>query len=112
MLREETDYSASGTRTTCRYAGWSAWGMSAMCTPAAQSAGPDYTVGTAVECQSVASGSYVSDTLADVAAYYYKTDLRSPTATAPNATGTCTGPTIAPLTTPNDLAKRPHPQWP
>ena len=102
---EETDYSASGTRTTCRYAGWSAWGTVATCTPAAQSAGPDYTVGTAVECQSVASGSYVSDTLADVAAYYYKTDLRSPTATAPNATGTCTGPTIAPSTTPNDLCE-------
>ena len=100
---EGTDYSASGTRTTCRYAAWSAWGNVASCTPVDQSAGPNYTVGTAVECQSVASGSYVSDTLADVAAYYYKTDLRSPTATAPNTTGTCTGPTIAPSTTPNDL---------
>ncbi len=102
---EETDFSASGTRTTCQYANWSAWGNVATCTPAAQSAGPNYTVGTAVECQSVASGSFVSDTLADVAAYYYKTDLRSPTATAPNATGTCTGPTIAPSTTPNDLCE-------
>ncbi len=102
---EETDYSASGTRATCRYGSWSSWGNVASCTPVAQSAGPNYTVGTAVECQSVASGGYVSDTLADVAAYYYRTDLRSPTASAPNATGTCTGPTIAPSTTPNDLCE-------
>lgn len=39
----------------------------------------------------------VADTLADVAAYYYSTDLRSA------ALGNCTGPTIAPSTTANDL---------
>ena len=48
---EETNYSASGTRTTCRYTGWSAWGTVSTCTPVAQSTGPNYTVGTAVECQ-------------------------------------------------------------
>lgn len=100
---EETNYGASGARTTCRYSNWSAWGNVATCTPAAQSAGPDYSTATAVECQSVASGSYVSDTLADVAAYYYKTDLRNPDTSA--GTGTCTGPTIAPSTTANDLCE-------
>lgn len=45
---------------------------------------------------SVGSGG-VANTLADVAAYYYATNLRTP------ALGNCTGPTIAPSTTPNDL---------
>lgn len=45
---------------------------------------------------SVGSGG-VANTLADVAAYYYGTDLRS------TALGNCTGPIIAPATTPNDL---------
>jgi type IV pilus assembly protein PilY1 len=100
---EGTTWSATGTRTTCQYANWSGWGNVASCTPVAQSAGPNYTVGTAVECQNVASGSYVSDTLADVAAYYYKTDLRNSAATGTDVTGTCTGPIIAPSTTANDL---------
>jgi type IV pilus assembly protein PilY1 len=39
----------------------------------------------------------VADTLADVAAYYYATNLRTTTL------GNCTGPTIAPSTTANDL---------
>jgi type IV pilus assembly protein PilY1 len=39
----------------------------------------------------------VADTLADVAAYYYSTDLRTADL------GNCTGPTIAPSTTANDL---------
>ncbi len=98
---EGTTWSATGTRITCQYANWSAWGSVATCTPVDQSVGPNYTVGTAIECQAVASGSFVSDTLADVAAYYYKTDLRDPNPSA--GTGTCTGPTIAPSTTPNDL---------
>jgi len=103
---EEMNYSASGTRTTCRYTGWSAWGTVSTCTPAAQSTGPNYTVGTAVECQSVASGSYVSNTLADVAAYYYKTDLRNPAATGTDATGTCIGPLAQGSTTVhNDLCE-------
>lgn len=45
---------------------------------------------------SVGSGG-VANTLADVAAYYYGTDLRS------TALGNCTGPIISPATTPNDL---------
>jgi type IV pilus assembly protein PilY1 len=40
-----------------------------------------------------------SDTLADVAAYYYYTNLRT------TALGNCTGPIIAPATTPTDLCK-------
>lgn len=39
----------------------------------------------------------VANTLADVAAYYYGTNLRT------SALNNCTGPTIAPSTTPNDL---------
>ena len=74
--------------------------------PAAQSAGPNYTVGTAVECQTSRSGSYVSDTLADVAAYYYKTDLRDSAATGTDATGTCIGPLAQGSTTVhNDLCE-------
>lgn len=45
---------------------------------------------------SVGSGG-IANTLADVAAYYYATNLRT------SALGNCTGPTIAPSTTPNDL---------
>lgn len=42
----------------------------------------------------------VSDTLADVAAYYYNTNLRT------TALGNCTGPIIAPSTTANDLCAK------
>ena len=71
------------------------------CVAAPQSAGPNYT-GPARECQVVATnGTGTSDTLADVAAYYYAKDLRDPT--AGSGTGTCTGPIIAPSTTANDL---------
>lgn len=90
---------ASSTQN-CQYTGWSAWANATSCTPAAQSTGPNYTVGTARQCQTLSSGG-TSNTLADVAAYYYNTDLRSPTAS--DGTGTCTGPVIAPSTTPNDL---------
>lgn len=45
---------------------------------------------------SVGSGG-VANTLADVSAYYYATNLRT------SALGNCTGPTISPSTTPNDL---------
>jgi type IV pilus assembly protein PilY1 len=48
-----------------------------------QSAGPSYTVGTATDCQTISSGGS-TDTLADVAMYYYQTDLRTP------ALGNCT----------------------
>lgn len=90
---------ASSTQN-CQYTSWSAWANTTSCTPAAQSTGPNYTVGTARQCQTLSSGG-TSNTLADVAAYYYTTDLRSPTAS--DGTGTCTGPVIAPATTPNDL---------
>lgn len=67
----------------CRYTGWTGWTNIASCTAAAQSAAPNYTVGTARECQTVTSGGS-SDTLADVAMYYYNTDLRT------SALGNCT----------------------
>lgn len=87
----------------CQYTGWSAWTNVASCTAATQSTAPNYTVATARECQTAASTGGTSDTLADVAAYYYGTDLRSSTATGVDATGTCTGPIIAPATIANDL---------
>ena len=86
--------------SNCQYTAWSAWSNASACSAAAQSVSPNYTVALARECQVSASGG-TSNTLADVAAYYYNTDLRSPVAA--NGTGTCTGPTIAPATTPNDL---------
>ena len=92
---------ASST-SNCQYTTWSAWSNAASCTAAAQSTSPNYTVGTARDCQVTTSGG-TSNTLADVAAYYYNTDLRSPVTLNGMSTGTCTGPTIAPATTPNDL---------
>ena len=94
-----TTWSAAGTKTNCQYTGWSSWGTVSSCTPLAQSTGPNYSVGTAAECQNFAHSAGTSDTLADVAAYYYNTDLRKSTATAPDATGTCTGPLKAGSTT-------------
>jgi type IV pilus assembly protein PilY1 len=86
----------------CRYTNWGSWSNapSSTCTPVAQSVAPNYTIGTAKECQVGYTGG-TSNTLADVAAYYYNTDLRNSDAT--KGTGTCTGPTIAPATTANDL---------
>lgn len=88
--------------TSCRYTAWTSWANTSACTAVAQDAGPTFTVLSARGCQSTSSGG-TSDTLADVAAYYYATDLRSATATGADATGTCTGPVISPNTTPNDL---------
>jgi type IV pilus assembly protein PilY1 len=86
--------------TDCRYTNWGSWSNATSCTPVAQSSAPNYTVGTARECQVAAtSGSF--DSLADVAAYYYNTDLRNPDTTL--GTGTCTGPVIPPATIANDL---------
>lgn len=51
-----------------------------------------------VDSTSVGTGG-VANTLADVAAYYYATNLRT------TALGNCTGPTIAPSTTPNNLCE-------
>lgn len=90
------------TTTSCRYTAWTSWSNTASCTAVPQDSGPTFTTLTARGCQSLSTGG-TSDTLADVAAYYYATDLRSPTATGVDATGTCTGPTISPNTTPNDL---------
>ena len=90
----------TSSTTNCQYSAWSAWSNTSSCTAVAQSTGPSYTVATATDCQVVGTGG-TSNTLADVAAYYYNTDLRS--SVAANGTGTCTGPVIAPATTPNDL---------
>lgn len=88
-------------QTNCQYTNWSGWSNASACTPVAQSSAPNYTVQTARQCQVVSAGGGTSDTLADVAAYYYNTDLRSPVAA--DGTGTCTGPIVPPATTPNDL---------
>ncbi|MBK9609064.1 MAG: PQQ-binding-like beta-propeller repeat protein [Betaproteobacteria bacterium] len=53
-----------------------------------------------MECQTLTTGG-TSNTLADVAAYYYATDLREPNVAA--GTGTCTGPVIPPNTIAEDL---------
>ena len=90
---------ASSTQN-CQYTSWGSWSNVAACAAVAQSTSPNYTVATARDCQTVASGG-TSDTLADVASYYYQTDLRSPVAA--DGTGTCTGPVISPATTANDL---------
>jgi type IV pilus assembly protein PilY1 len=89
--------------TDCQYANWTSWANTTSCTIASQSVAPNYTVGLARDCQTISSSGGSSNSLADVAAYYYNTDLRNSSASAPDATGTCTGPTIAPSTTPNDL---------
>jgi len=96
-----TNWSTGGTRTACQYSNWSGWTTVSTCTAVAQSTGPDYSVETAKECQTITLSGGNSNTLADVAAYYYNTDLRSPTAS--DGTGTCDGPTIAPATTANNL---------
>ena len=88
-------------QTNCQYTAWSSWSNATACTAVAQSSSPNYTVQTARQCQVVSLSGGTSDTLADVAAYYYNTDLRSPVAA--DGTGTCTGPIISPNTTPNDL---------
>lgn len=91
-----------GNTIDCRYTTWTGWSNTSACSPLPRSDGPVYTVGTARECQGTTSGG-TSHTLADVAAYYYATDLRDPTATGENATGTCTGPVVPPATTASDL---------
>jgi type IV pilus assembly protein PilY1 len=93
---------SNGTYTACQYSAWSGWSNVGSCTPLAQDTGPNYTVGTAKECNSTISGG-TAETLADVAAYYYNTDLRDATQAAPDKTGSCTGPVISPSTTANDL---------
>ena len=62
----------------CRYdpSTWSAWTLTSSCTAAPKSVAPNYTVGMARECQTNTTGG-TSDSLADVAMYYYQTDLRT-----------------------------------
>jgi type IV pilus assembly protein PilY1 len=73
------------SRTACQYAAWTNWGRTTACTATAQSAASPYTVGRARECRSFSfTGS--DDSLADVAMYYYETDLRTPT---PGGLGNC-----------------------
>jgi type IV pilus assembly protein PilY1 len=94
---------ANGTYTACQYSAWTSWSNVGSCTALARDPGPTtFAVGTARECNSTVSGG-TSETLADVAAYYYNTDLRDATQAAPDKTGTCTGPVISPSTTANDL---------
>lgn len=67
----------------CQYTNWTSWTNIASCTAEPRSTAPNYTVGTARECQTISSGG-VSNSLADVAMYYYNTDLRD------TALGNCT----------------------
>ncbi len=97
-----TTYDANGVNTACQYTAWTGWSNASSCTPVPRSTSAPFTVAQARECQSLTSGG-TANTLADVAAYYYNTDLRSDTATGADATGTCTGPVIAPATTANNL---------
>lgn len=86
----------TGAATECRYTSYSAWSNTASCTPTSQSTGPNYTVDLANECRTTGFGG-VPDTLADTAAYYYYTNLRT------SELGNCTGPIIPPATTPTNL---------
>lgn len=89
-----TAFSACTATTTnqCQYTPWTGWNPASSCEPVEQ----DYINLEAVQCQATSTGG-TSDTLADVAAYYYNTDLRT------SALNNCTGPIIAPATTANDL---------
>jgi type IV pilus assembly protein PilY1 len=60
----------------CQYTAWSGYTTAASCTPAPQSTAPNYTVGTARECRTTSTGGS-NDSLADVAMYFYETDLRT-----------------------------------
>jgi type IV pilus assembly protein PilY1 len=82
---------AVANATGCQYTAWTGWAGVASCTAVPQSAGPNYTVANAVDCQTlVTAGS--SDSLADVAMYYYNTDLR--TSALNNCSSTVNGNTI------------------
>ncbi len=74
-------YVSSCTATStngCQYEPWTPWTIVGSCTAQAQSTSPNYTVGTATQCQTTTSTGN-TDTLADVAMYYYQTDLRTST---------------------------------
>jgi type IV pilus assembly protein PilY1 len=88
------DICSVSATSLCQYTVWSSWaGPVSSCVPAPQSAGPaTFTQLTATECQTVPVGTAgTSNTLADVAAYYYKTDLRTDKpANSADTTGPCT----------------------
>lgn len=98
-----TGWSVAGTKTECQYTAWTGWVTTSSCVGLEQSVAPNYTVGTARKCQVTSVTGGYSNTLADVAAYYYNTDLRNSAQAGVDATGTCVGPVIAPATTANDL---------
>jgi type IV pilus assembly protein PilY1 len=66
----------------------------ASCTPQAKAASNDWKL---ITCVSSPNDDGISDTLADVAEYYYTTDLRTATL------GNCTGAVVPPATTGNTL---------
>lgn len=88
--------------TDCQYSTGTASDVTS-CTPVSESAPPTYTVATARACSYRSTSGGASDTLADVASYYYNTDLRDSAATGDDVTGTCDGPIIAPATTRTNL---------
>lgn len=74
----------TSTQSNCQYAPYSALLTVDFCTTVAQSTSSPYTVSLATDCQATASGGS-TNSLADVAMYYYQTDLRDTTF------GNCTG---------------------
>ena len=86
ILGAWTDATSCSTSTSnCRYAGWtSSWQTVNACTKLDPSTSSPYTVGIATDCQSTTNGGS-TDSLADVAMYYYKTDLRD------SSLSNCTG---------------------
>lgn len=87
ILGAWTDATSCTTSSSnnCRYAGWtSSWQTVNSCTKLDPSSSPNYTVGLATDCQVTSNGGS-TDSLADVAMYYYKTDLRD------SSLSNCTG---------------------
>jgi len=104
-----TNTDSNGVTTQCQYTAWSSPINVASCDSVAQSTSPNYTVGLARQCTTTDTGwvnvasctpssengltvtcnnlysGGTSDTLADVAQYYYMTDLR--TSDLSNCTG-------------------------
>lgn len=80
MLGDWVNSASCTTSSTnqCQYTDWTGWSNTGtnVCTAVAQSTKSPYTVGTAKECKSY-SDTGSTDSLADVAMYYYKTDLRT-----------------------------------
>jgi type IV pilus assembly protein PilY1 len=81
---QNTASCVESSTSNCQYTDWSSWSNTSSCTALARSSSPNYTVGLASECQSSDTGGS-TDSLADVAMYYYKTDLRNSSLT--NCTG-------------------------